>query len=144
MKRFVKLPGHPAVMTTDKTTAGPRERVRSNPADRARLIVAPLFTQDVVCTSASGKLDGEWNTLAGLYAQSPYRKTTTVMHERSGSGEQRFLTLFIPLGAQEPNPLASIRQKGTDGAEVTFKDGSVLVIGRDKERLRAELKPAAK
>ena len=138
------LPGHPAVMTTDKTTAGPRERVRSNPADRARLIVAPLFTQDVVCTSASGKLDGEWNTLAGLYAQSPYRKTTTVMHERSGAGEQRFLTLFIPLGAQEPNPLASIRQKGTDGAEVTFKDGSVLVIGRDKERLRAELKPAVK
>ena len=138
------LAGHPAVMTADKTTAGPRERVRANPADRARLIVAPLFTQDVTCSSASGKTDGEWNTLAGIYAQNPYRKTTTILHERSGRGEQRFLTLFIPLGAHEPNPLMAVRQNGTDGAEVSFKDGSVLVVKREKDRLHAELRPAAK
>lgn len=135
------LPGHPAVITSAKTSAGVRDRARTKPADRPRLIVAPLFTKDITCSSVSGKLDGEWNTLGGFYAQNPYRKTTTITHERAGKGEQRFLTLFIPLGAQEANPLAGIRQNGVSGAEVTFKDGSVLEIGLVKNRLHARLKP---
>ena len=144
VKLLPALPGHPAVITTDKTTAGPRERARKNPAERARLIVAPLFTQNVTCSCVSGKLDGEWNTLGGFYAQSPHRKTTTVLHERSGEGEQRFLTLFIPLGAAEANPLAAIRQTDGDSAEVTFKDGSVLTAGFIGNRLRATLKAPRK
>ena len=144
VKLLPALPGHPAVITTDKTTAGPRERVRRNPAERARLVIAPLFTQNVSCSSLSGKLDGDWNTLGGFYAQNPHRKTTTVLHERSGKGEQRFLTLFIPLGAKEENPLAAIRQTGDYSAEVTFKDGSVLTAGSVDNRLRATLKAPRK
>jgi len=138
------LPGHPAVVTTEKSSAGPRERVRPDPALRARLIVAPLFTKDVTVSAVSGRLEGEWDTLGGFYAQNPHRKTTTILHERSGRGEQRFLTLFIPLGAREANPLAAIRQQGIDGAEVTFKDGSVLTAAFADGKLRASVKPSGK
>lgn len=133
------LKGHPAVMTTAKTTAAARERSRKNPADRANLIIAPLFTQGMKSSSVTNKLDGKWNELGGFYAAHPHRPTTTVMHDRSGKGEQRFLTLFIPLGAKEKNPLAAIRQDGINNAEVRFTDGTKLLVNITNGKLSAKI-----
>ena len=133
------LKGHPAVMTTAKTTAAARERSRKNPADRANLIIAPLFTQGMKSSSVTNKLDGKWNELGGFYAAHPHRPTTTVMHDRSGKGEQRFLTLFIPLGAKEKNPLAAIRQDGINKAEVRFTDGTELLVNITNGKLSAKI-----
>ncbi|MBR7105190.1 MAG: alginate lyase family protein [Lentisphaeria bacterium] len=134
------LKGHPAVMTTAQTSAGARERVRKNPAERARLIVAPLFTQKMKSSSLSNQLKGQWNELAGFYAAYPHRPTTTILHEKEGMGEQRFLTLFIPLGAAEANPLAAVSQQKEDKALVKFSDGKVLTVDIVNGQLSARLK----
>ena len=139
-KLLPALAGHPALITTSKTSAAARERVRSNPAERANLITAPLFTDGLVCRTLTNKLDGKWNELAGFYAAHPHRPTTTILHEKSGRGEQRFLTLFIPLGAKEANPLKSITQKGNRGATVRFTDGSVLEVDIKNNKLSAKIK----
>ena len=114
--------------------------MRSNPKERANLITAPLFTDGLVCRTLTNKLDGKWNELGGFYAAHPHRPTTTILHEKSGRGEQRFLTLFIPLGAKEANPLKSITQKGNSGATVRFTDGSVLEVDIKNNKLSAKIK----
>ncbi len=139
-KLLPALKGHPAVVTTHHTSAGARERVRKNPADRAKLIVAPLFTKNLKSYSATNKLDGKWNELAGFYAAHPHRPTTTILHEKAGKGEQRFLTLFIPLGAKEKNPLVSISQAGNNKAEVRFNDGKTLFVNIINGKLSAAIR----
>ena len=61
-------------------------------------------------------------------------------HSRAAAkGEQRFLTLFMPLGNKEANPLKSIRQQGVDGAVVEFTDGSKLEVSIVKGKLSAKV-----
>ena len=62
------------------------------------------------------------------------------MHEKAGRGEQRFLTLFIPLGAKDANPLKKITQKGNSGAEVRFTDGTALEVEIKNNKLSAKIK----
>lgn len=135
------LKGHPALISTKKHSAGKKERIHMNPAKRNRLIVAPLFTDGVTVAHATGKTSGMWKDLAGVYAIHPYRITTTVTHSRQAAkGEQRFLTLFMPLGANEVNPLKEIIQHGEDGATVVFKNGRKLTVSIVKGKLSAKLK----
>ncbi|MBR7107693.1 MAG: alginate lyase family protein [Lentisphaeria bacterium] len=133
------LPGHPALISTQKHSATARERIYANPKKRNRIIVAPLFTEGVSVEHQTGKVDGKWNELAGVYAIHPYRKTTTVTHSRKAArGEQRFLTMFMPLDAKAENPLKAIRQNGVDGAEVVFKDGSKVTVTIVNGKLSAQ------
>lgn len=63
-----------------------------------------------------------------------------MMHERAGAGEVRFLTMFVTLGNKENSPLKSIRQTGTDSAEVLFRDGRKLDVSVVKNVLKAIIK----
>jgi hypothetical protein len=70
----------------------------------------------------------------------PYRVTTTITHSRAAAkGEQRFLTMFIPLGNRDKSPLKSIKQQGVDGATVELKDGRVVKISIVNGKLSATL-----
>ena len=137
LKVLPALENHPSFVTTPESTITERENGRKN---RNRLIVAPLFTDGVTVAHATGKLDGNWNEFAGIYAVHPYRVATTITHSRAAAkGEQRFLTLFMPLGNKEDNPLKSIRQQGVDGAVVEFADGSKLEVSIVKGKLSAKV-----
>lgn len=141
LKLLPALEGHPAVITTPESTISQKdnERARKN---RNRLIVAPLFSKNLTFGSVSGKVDGDWPTLGGVYAVHPYRVTTTITHSTGKvKGEHRFLTMFVTLGNKEANPLKSIVQKGTSGATVEFTDGRKLEVVIDKAgKLSAKIK----
>ena len=132
LKMFPALDGHPALISSPEATT--LEKERGNPSGkRNKIVVAPLFTDGVKVEHFTGKLDGKWNELAGVYTMHPYRVTTTITHSRAAAkGEQRFLTMFITLDRKEPSPLKSIVQKGTSGAVVEFTDGRKLEFVIDK------------
>ena len=126
------LAGHQALITTPKSSISHKDRERAR-KDRNRLIVAPLFTDGIKTATVSGKVDGDWPTLGGVYAVHPYRITTTITHTTGKvKGEQRFLTMFVTLGNREANPLKSIIQHGKNGAVVEFNDGKKLEVSIDK------------
>ncbi|MBR7107692.1 MAG: alginate lyase family protein [Lentisphaeria bacterium] len=139
LKVLPALKDHPALITTPESSIShnDNERARKN---RNRLIVAPLFTQGVKSDTVSGKVQGNWPTLGGVYAVHPYRVTTTITHTTNKvKGEHRFLTMFVTLGNKEANPLKSIVQKGTDGADVEFTNGSKVEIKIINNKLSAKL-----
>ena len=47
--------------------------------------------------------------------------------------------MFVTLGNKEANPLKSIVQKGTDGADVEFTNGSKIEIKIINNKLSAKL-----
>ncbi len=131
------LPGHPALISSPESTIE-LPKMRGNPSGkRAKLIVAPLFTDGLTVRTATGQSKGKAHELAGIFCFHPYRATTTVMHDRAGKGEQRFLTMFLTLGNTEESPLRSIRQLDADRAEVVFNDGRVLTVSVVKNKINA-------
>ncbi|MBE6364072.1 MAG: hypothetical protein E7054_10515 [Lentisphaerae bacterium] len=139
LKVLPALDGHPALVTTSESSISNKdnERARKN---RNRLIVAPLFTKNMTFGTVSGKVDGDWPTLGGVYAVHPYRITTTITHTLTKvKGEQRFLTLFMTLDNKEALPLKSITQRGNDGATVEFTDGRKLEVVIENNKLSAKV-----
>ena len=131
------IPGHPALISSPESTIE-LPKMRGNPSGkRSKLIVAPLFTGGLTVKTASGQDKGKANEFAGIFCFHPYRTTTTVMHNRSGMGEQRFLTMFLTLGNKEKSPLKSIRQVNENRAEVIFNDGRTLVVSIEKNKIKA-------
>ncbi|MBE6390648.1 MAG: hypothetical protein E7042_00375 [Lentisphaerae bacterium] len=131
LKMSSALEGHPALISSPEASTLKKERGNKK---RNRLVVAPLFTEGVKVEHITGKTGGKWNELAGVYAIHPYRKTTTITHSRAAAkGEQRFLTMFIPLGHKENSPLKSIVQKGVNGATVELLDGRKIEVVIDKK-----------
>lgn len=108
------LPGHPALI--------------SRRGKKSDLIVAPLLSRDLEVKWASGQVEPE---LLGLYISRqdrPFRPAATVLHERSGKGEQLFLTLLMPVRSGAPNPIGAIREVAANRVEVTFQDGRILEL----------------
>ena len=139
LKMLPALEGHPALVSTPEASISNKdnERARKN---RNRLIVAPLFSKGLKFGTVSGKVDGDWPTLGGVYAVHPYRITTTITHTTAKvKGEHRFLTLFMTLDKKEAVPLKSIIQKGTDGATVEFTDGRKLEVKIENNKLSAKV-----
>ncbi|MBE6390650.1 MAG: hypothetical protein E7042_00385 [Lentisphaerae bacterium] len=140
LKMSPVLDGNPALISSPESSIE-LPKMRGNPSGkRAKLIVAPLFTEGLSVKQLTGQDKGKCNELAGLFAFHPYRATTTVMHERAGAGEVRFLTMFVTLGNKEISPLKSIRQTGIDSAEVLFNDGRKLEVSVVKNVLKAIIK----
>ena len=139
LKMFPALEGHPALISSPESTT--LEKERGNPSGkRNKIVVAPLFTDGVKVEHFTGKTDGKWNELAGVYAIHPYRVTTTITHSRAAAkGEQRFLTMFIPLGNKDASPLKSIKQHGVDGATVELNDGRIIKVSIENGKLAASL-----
>ena len=139
LKMFPALDGHPALISSPESTT--LEKEHGNPSGkRNKIVVAPLFTDGVKVEHFTGKIDGKWNELAGVYAIHPYRVTTTITHSRAAAkGEQRFLTMFIPVGNKEDSPLKSIKQQGVNGATVELKDGRTVKISIVNGVLSAKL-----
>lgn len=133
------LEGHPALISSPESTALKKEW--GNPSGkRNKIVVAPLFTEGVKVGQITGKAVGKFNELGGVYAMHPYRITTTVTHTRAAAkGEQRFLTMFIPLGNRDKSPLKSIKQQGIDGATVELNDGRTVKISIVDGKLSAVL-----
>ncbi len=131
------IPGHPALISSPESTIE-LPKMRGNPSGkRSKLIVAPLFTDGLTVKTATGQGKGKANELAGIFCFHPYRATTTVMHDRSGTGEQRFLTMFLTLGNKENSPLKSIRQINETRVEVIFNDGRALTVYIEKNTIKA-------
>ncbi|MBE6364071.1 MAG: hypothetical protein E7054_10510 [Lentisphaerae bacterium] len=139
LKMFPALEGHPALISSPE--ASTLEKERGNPSGkRNKIVVAPLFTEGVKVEHFTGKTSGKWDELAGVYAIHPYRVTTTITHSRAAAkGEQRFLTMFIPLGNKDKSPLKSIKQQGVDGATVELNDGRTVKISIVKGKLSVSL-----
>ena len=139
LKMLPALEGHPALISSPESTALKKEW--GNPSGkRNKIVVAPLFTEGVKVDQITGKTEGKVNELGGVYAMHPYRVTTTITHSRAAAkGEQRFLTMFIPVANKESSPLKSIKQQGVDGATVELKDGRVVKISIVNGKLSATL-----
>lgn len=89
------------------------------------LLVMPLLRDWVMVTSASGQTEPEllgWK----LYSATP-EPTTTVRHQRSGTGVVRFVTLLLPLRAGEAAPEVSVAWAG-NVATLTLPEGRSLRI----------------
>jgi hypothetical protein len=86
------------LLTTNTQTDAKTKAIATTDAHQPNLIVMPLRTEGLEVRSASAQTEPEllgWNVRKDMDPQ--YVPATTVLHTRSGTGEQRFLTLLLPL-----------------------------------------------
>lgn len=100
------------------------------------LAVIPLRSEGLTVRHASAQETPEllgWNCIKD---KNPGRlPATTVLHDRSGSGLQHFLTLLLPLRVGQGNPVTAVRETGGT-TEIRLDDGRKLIIsGQDNRKL---------
>lgn len=101
--------------------------ISTNP-NRARVIVAPLLTDNLAAFHASAQTEPE---VLGWYVikdNGPYRPATTACFSKQGTGTQLFLTLIAPLDKGQESPITAIRQTSPTQASVSLKDGRTLTV----------------
>jgi len=75
--------------------------------------------------SAEPELLG-WNVRKDLVPE--YVPATTLLHTLTGTGTQSFLTLFLPLKPNTPNPVVRVESQTPGSAMVILADGRQLNI----------------
>lgn len=88
------------------------------------LCLVPLHTAGLQVRSASAQTEPEllgWNVRKDMDPQ--YVPATTVLHTRTGTGVQRFLTVLVPLRAGESNPVVGVERISPTEAVVTLRSG---------------------
>jgi hypothetical protein len=104
--------------------------VTTDPA-LANLAIVPLLTPGLAVEAVSAQEEPEilgWNTRKDM--TPPRLPCTTVLHTRNGKGEQRFLTLLLPLKPDQSSPVRRVTQDG----------GDTLVEFNDSRRFRISTK----
>ncbi len=92
-------------------------------AGQPNLAVVPLITSGLEVRSASAQETPEilgWNCRKDMSPQN--LPATTVLHTKYAAGPQQFLTLLLPLKADEKNPVAAVEAQAKYVA-VRFADG---------------------
>jgi len=115
--------------------------VTTDPA-LANLAIVPLLTQGLSVEAVSAQEEPEilgWNTRKDM--TPPRLPCTTVLHTRKGKGEQRFLTLLLPLKPDQPSPVRRVEKQGAD-TSVEFKDGRKFLISTEGGLKATELPSA--
>lgn len=74
-----------------------------------------------------------WKVQSGTTTHIP---CTTVTHTRSGPGTHHFLTLFLPLAADAPHPVATVTATSATSADVRLHDGRTLSVYADSNPAR--------
>jgi hypothetical protein len=112
----------------DKTT---RVLVTTDPG-LPNLAIVPLLTDGLEVRSASGVTKPQllgWDVRKDLVPE--YVPATTLLHTRQGAGIQNFLTLFLPLKPNTPNPVVGVEPTGPGSVVVILADGRKLTIAAD-------------
>jgi hypothetical protein len=112
----------------DKTT---NSLVTTDPG-LPNLAIVPLLADGLEVRSASAQTDPEvlgWNVRKDLVPA--YVPATTLLHTRTGTGVQSFLTLFLPLKPGGSDPVTSVKATGPGAALVTLADGRQLAVTAD-------------
>jgi len=96
------------------------------------MAIVPLSTNGLEVSSASGVTKPQllgWNVRKDLVPE--YVPATTLLHTLTGTGPQCFLTLFLPLRPNAPNPVVRVDSKTPGSAIVVFACGRQLNIAAD-------------
>lgn len=116
------------LLTTATKTNEATRAVDTTDADKPNLVVVPLLS-GVEVRSVSAQTEPEvlgWHVRKDMDPQ--YVPATTVLHTKKGAGEQRLLTLLLPLKAGQANLVHAVRATGPASAEVTLTDNRVLFV----------------
>ena len=101
---------------------------------KPNLALVPLQPDNLQVRTASAQSTPE---LLGWYIRKDSNPenipATTVVHTKSGAGQQNFLTLLAPIPAGGASPVKQVDAKGPDTATVTFNDGRVISILADPD-----------
>jgi hypothetical protein len=104
--------------------------VTTDPA-LANLAIVPLLTPGLAVEAVSAQEEPEilgWNTRKDM--TPPRLPCTSVLHTRKGKGEQRFLTLLLPLKPDQSSPVRRVGREGADTL-VEFEDGRKFLISTE-------------
>ena len=129
------------LLTTNWSEDGGSVTTTTDP-DVPNLAVVPLQTEGLTVLHDSGVTDPEvlgWD-LGHSGGRDP---ALTVRHQVAGTGEQRFVTLLVPLLAGDANPVEGVEQPGDPDYRVEFSDGAVVVftLSSDGPGIDAVLNP---
>lgn len=99
-------------------------------AGQPNVAIIPLLSNGLDVNSASGQ---EYPEILGWQLNhdgNPQRTAaTTLLHTRSGTGQQIFLTMILPLKPGMTNPVLTVKEDAIpDSATVTMKDGRRFVV----------------
>jgi hypothetical protein len=124
------------LLTTSTRLEPATHALETTDAAQPNLVIVPLLLNGLQVSSASAQESPEilgWNVRKDMDPQNV--PATTLLHTLSAPGPQLLLTLFIPLRAGQPNPVAAVAQ-GADArsATVTFKDGHKFLVSGEGER----------
>ncbi len=89
--------------------------------------IVPLRTEGLTVLHDSGVTDPEvlgWD-LDHSGGETP---ALTVRHQITGTGEQRFVTLLVPLAAGQSNPVVNVQAGSDFDYTVEFDDGTVITF----------------
>lgn len=103
--------------------------LQSDRGKKADIVITPLATEGLQVRHVSNVTEGP--DMGGLYVgrvPRPFRPAVTVLHERSGAGEQIFLTLLCPVRSGEKPLIRQIKSSGPRRKEVIFNDDRILQI----------------
>ncbi len=98
-------------------------------AGQPNLAVVPLFGNGLEVRNVSAQNEPEvlgWHVRKDMDPQ--YVPATTVLHTRRGAGEQRFLTLLLPLKAGQKNPVKTVEALSPTSAKITLTDGRTFTV----------------
>ncbi len=120
---------HPTAIETDPAT----HAVTTADPGVPNLAVIPLLTQGLDVKTVSAQETPEilgWHCRKDVKPQNV--PVTSVLHTVSGTGVKDFLTLLLPLRADQKNPVTAVKQqKGY--VEVQFVDGKRLQVSSDND-----------
>lgn len=124
------------LLTTQTGEDAATQAVTTTDANQPNLAVIPLRPDGLQVRSASAQTEPE---LLGWWVRKdldpPHIPATTVLHTRTGTGAQHFLTLLLPLPPDASNPVRQVSQIDLDTVEVTLTDGRRLRITDSTSRL---------
>lgn len=103
--------------------------VTTTSVGKPNLAVVPLQTSGLVVEAISAQTTPEilgWNVRKDKSPQNV--PATTVLHQRSGTGTQTFVTLLLPLRTGETNPVVSVTAVSANDYEVELTGGQTLSI----------------
>lgn len=102
---------------------------QSDRRKKADILIVPLDGKNVKTYWVSNA--NELPEMGGLYVgrdPRPYRPAVTLIHERSGKGRQRFLTLLCPVRAGAKNLIQKVERHPAGVERIFFTDGRILVV----------------
>jgi hypothetical protein len=117
------------------------EVVSTADAGRPDLAVVPLWTKGLAVEAVSAQNEPE---IMGWKARAEPVPATTLRHRRGGPGAQEFLTLLLPLEAEQSAPAVQFAPDDERGGVLHIADGRAFRVSAasgDEARLRLDPAP---